>query len=109
MTATLTKDPFVMGRGYEPTGTIAFTSSYPVGGETLDLSTLSLPVSKPPYWMEVEIAGPYFATWVPGPTLSTQKLRIFDLLNGSELAPAAYPGPLLAAPVRWRALFHRLQ
>jgi hypothetical protein len=76
---------------------LAFTGSYPTGGDTLDLTTIiglghlskvavfnNLPVD-----VDVALGGGYDGEFLPGSALNNGKLKLFSS-GGTELGAGAY-------------------
>jgi hypothetical protein len=94
-------------------GTLAFSGSYPTGGDTLNLAGLSGPggaivdVASLPHSIAVWGAAS-FGYGVPAPistyTLSTIKLKI-TTASGTELAAGAYPAGVTGDQVFFECAF----
>lgn len=101
-------------------GTIVLTGNYSTGGDTWDFTAMTLPpgwtlpgFGLPQYvWVwEQTSAGNgnggnsgFTYAWRPGNALNNQKLQIFQSAN-SEFAAGAYSAALLAATIKFCAIF----
>lgn len=103
------EDAWYDGRRSSAVGVITFTGNYPTGGDTLDLSPLTvngagIQLGAIQGTVAITLPGGNYGLWVDpvaGPAdpggLTTGKLKIFSP-GGTELSASAYPAALLAGP-----------
>lgn len=101
-------------------GTFVPSGSYVSGGDTWDLTAMTLPAGwilpgfgVPMYvWIWEQTAGGnsgYSYCWVPGNALNNQKVQVFQNAGAgnpaSELSAAGYPAAVKAATIKFCAVF----
>lgn len=92
-------------------GTVAFTGSYPAGGDTLNLSAYPTQSAQPPVLVlftetpsaSVAPSGCLYY-YQPGTTTANGLIRVTTAAN-TEVSAGAYPSEVLAANVSFVAIF----
>ncbi len=90
-------------------GTVAFSGSYTVGGDTLDLSQQPLiPTTQPPIQLALQGQSGFTYVFIPGSALNNGKVKIYST-GQTELAAGAYPAAVTGDAVTLQGAFKRLQ
>lgn len=108
MAATMTLvDQWHDGKRLHVIGTIAFSGTYPTGGEPLDFTTIGVESSQAPEILLASSTGGYASHFTPGTSVSDtgNKLQYFSAM-GTEVAAGAYPAGLTAT--RFEAIFQMI-
>jgi len=104
------------GHRIHVTGTIAAAGNYSTGGDPLDLSQFPVVAStQPPIQGTSWIQGltGYDYTFVPGTTMNSNKMKVFQQGSGAgafpELAAGAYPSAITGDTISFHGIFPKLQ